>query len=89
MPGGQALAIVNAGVESAEDAPFVAPDYLFNPGDFVYVIFEISGYKIAGNESSGPRHISLKYKAEPLDSKGIPLAAVAAGTIDQEFGKED
>jgi hypothetical protein len=86
MPGGQTLAIVNAGVESAEDAPFVAPDYLFNPGDFVYLIFEISGYKVAGNS---PRHISLKYKAEPLDSKGIPLAAAAAGTIEQEIGKED
>ena len=87
--GGQTLAIVNAGVESAEDAPFVAPDYQFNPGDFVYLVFEISGYKIAGNEYKGPQHISLKYKAEPLDSKGIPLAAAASGTIDQEVGKED
>lgn len=87
--GGPTLAIVNAGIESAEDAPFVAPDYQFNPGDFVYLVFEISGYKVAGNEYNGPRQISLKYKAEPLDRKGIPLAAAATGTIDQEIGKED
>jgi hypothetical protein len=87
--GGQALAIVNAGVESAEDAPFVAPDYQFNPGDFVYVVFEISGYKIAGNEYNGPRHISLKYSVEPLDSNGVPLAAAASGEIEQEIGQED
>jgi hypothetical protein len=87
--GGQTLTIVNAGIESAEDAPFVAPDYLFNPGDFVYLIFEISGYKAVGSEYNGPRHISLKYKAEPLDRNGVPLAAAATGTIEQEIGKED
>lgn len=86
---GQGLAIVNAGIESAEDAPFVAPDYMFNPGDFVYVVFEISGYKAAGDEYNGSRHISLKYRAEPLDDKGVPLAAAAEGAIDQEIGKED
>lgn len=86
---GQSLAIVNAGIESAEDAPFVAPDYMFNPGDFVYIVFEISGYKAAGDEYKGPRHISLKYKAEPSDENGVPLAAAAQGDIDQEIGKED
>jgi hypothetical protein len=85
----QSLAIVNAGIESAEDAPFVAPDYMFNPGDFVYIVFEVSGYKAAGDEYNGSRHISLKYKAEPIDDKGVPLAAAAEGAIDQEIGKED
>lgn len=86
---GQSLAVVNAGIESAEDAPFVAPDYLFNPGDFVYIVFEISGYKAEGEEYNGSRHISLKYKVEPVDQNGVPLAAPAEGAIDQEIGKED
>jgi len=86
---GRVLSIVNAGVESAEDAPFVAPDYVFNPGDFVYVVFEIAGYKVAGDNYNKPKHISLKYKVEPLDSKGVPLAAAAEGSIDDDISKED
>jgi hypothetical protein len=89
-PSGRALAIVNAGLESAEDAPFIRPDYKFNPGDFVYVVFEIAGYKTAApTEYNGPRHMSLKYTVEPLDEKGASLAAIQKAEIEQDIGPED
>lgn len=86
---GQTLAIVNAGVESAEDAPFVAPDYVFNPGDFLYLTFEISGYKATGSDDNGAKNISLTYTAQPFDGNGVALADAVRGEIDQEVGQED
>lgn len=86
---GQSLAIVNAGVASAEDAPFVSPDYKFNPGDFIYLVFEVAGYKATAAEYNGPRHMSLKYRVEPLDEKGVALAPAENGEIEQDLGPED
>ena len=88
-PAQTSLAIVNAGIESEEDGPVVPPDYAFLPGQYVYFSFQISGYKVKGDEYSGPRSMSLAYKVELLDSRDNPLVEPQAEEIAQEIGSED
>lgn len=83
------LAIVNAGIESEEDGPFVPADYTFLPGQYVYFTFQISGYKVKGDEYSGPREMSLAYKVQVLDEKDVPLVKEQTGEVAQEIGSED
>src|SRR5277367_5524989 len=39
------LAIVEAGIQASEDAPFVPATYEFLPGEYLYFTFTISGYQ--------------------------------------------
>lgn len=83
------LTILNARVESSEDAPSAPPDYEFLPGDFLYFQFEVSGFKIGGSEYNGPRTISLAYDIEARDSQGVLLAPPEKGTIQEEVAPQD
>jgi hypothetical protein len=83
------LQIVAAGVETSEDAPFVAADYRFLPGDFVYLQFQISGYAAQTEEKSEVRKISLTYEIVPQDDKGIALTPAITGVIKEELNAED
>lgn len=85
----KSLTIMDARVESSEDAPAVAADYEFLPGDFLYFQFEVAGFKISGNEDSGPRTISLAYQIEVRDSHGTLLAPSEKGTIQEEVAPQD
>lgn len=83
------LTILNAGIESEEDGPVVPPDYAFLPGQYVYFAFQISGYRVKGDEYSGPRSMSLAYKIELLDSRDMPLVQAQTEDIAQDIGSED
>jgi hypothetical protein len=83
------LAIVAAGVASAEDAPFVASDYKFLPGDYVYFSFQIAGFAISSFERNEVHKISLTYAVAPQDSSGVPLTEPATGSIHEEVNAED
>jgi hypothetical protein len=83
------LTIVDARVESSEDAPAVSPGYEFLPGDFLYFQFQVAGFKVNGNEYNGPRTISLAYVIEARDSQGILLAPPENGTIQEEVSAQD
>lgn len=83
------LQIVAAGVETSEDAPFVASNYRFLPGDYVYVQFQISGYSEKTKEDSEVRKMSLTYQITPQDEKGVPLTASVSGAIQEDLGNED
>ncbi|HEY1950633.1 MAG TPA: hypothetical protein VGG97_26705 [Bryobacteraceae bacterium] len=83
------LAILDAGVERSEDAPFAAGDYRFYPGDYLYFRFQIGGFAIHSDEAKQIRSISLAYEVTPLDAAGIPLAAPASDTIKAELNPED
>lgn len=85
----KSLAIVGARVESSEDAPAVSSDYEFLPGDFLYFQFEVAGFKISGNEYSGPRTISLEYDIEVRDSGGTLLAPAEKAAIKEEVAPQD
>jgi hypothetical protein len=83
------LQIVGAGVETSEDAPFVASDYRFLPGDYVYFQFQVSGYKEKTNENNEVRQMSLTYEITPQDGKGVPLTPAVRGAIQEDLGNED
>lgn len=83
------LAILGAGVQQSEDGPFVADDYQFLPGDFVYFTFQIAGYRVKSNEQDESRKISLTYELTPEDGHGVALAAPDKGTIATTLNPED
>lgn len=83
------LAIVQAGVEHAEDAPFVTSDYRFLPGDYLYFTFQIAGFAVASEDRDEVRKISLSYEVTAEDSAGLALAPPAGGEIRTELNPED
>jgi hypothetical protein len=83
------LQIVAAGVETSEDAPFVAASYRFLPGDYLYFQFQISGYAVQTTEGSEVRKMSLAYEITPEDDKNIPLTPPMTGIIKEELNAED
>lgn len=83
------LAIVQAGVQQADDAPFVPADYRFLPGDYIFFTFEIAGFGIKTNEDGTSRRISLTYEVTPEDQHGTPLATPVSGGIAEELAPED
>ncbi len=85
----RSLAIVEAGVERSEDAPFVSPDYRFFPGDFLYFTFQIAGFAINSDEQNEVRTISLTYEITPLDAGGAPLCPPSSGKIATELNPQD
>jgi len=83
------LAILGAGVQRSEDAPFVSTDYQFMPGDFVYVAFQISGFGVKTDEEKNERAISLAYSLSMVDEKNTPLAEPVSGEIKADLSAED
>jgi hypothetical protein len=83
------LAVVNAGVEQSEDAPFVPAGYQFLPGDFVYFSFEIAGFSIKSDDADEVRRISLAYEVTLQDSNGVALTPPNSGTVQVELNPED
>jgi len=83
------LAIVQAGVQSSEDAPFVTTDYHFQPGDYVYFTFEVAGFGIHTNPDTKARRISLSYQITPEDLSGRPLTNPESGTVAVDLAPED
>ncbi len=83
------LAIVDAGVQQAEDAPFVNPGFRFLPGDYLYFTFQIAGFSIRSEQRNEVRKISLSYELALEDAKGVPLTPPASGDIQAELNPED
>jgi hypothetical protein len=85
----QSLAITDAGVEQAEDAPFVNHDYEFLPGDYVYFTFQVAGASLKPVERTGDRLISVSYEVVPQDAHGVPLTPAVNGSIQTSLHPED
>lgn len=83
------LAIVDGGVQQAEDAPFVGSGYHFLPGDYLYFTFQITGFAIQSEQRSELRKISLSYAVDLEDAKGVPLVPATSGAIQTELNPED
>lgn len=81
------LRIVDAGVQSAEDGPFVAGDYVFMPGEPVYFTFQVAGYQI--ERSPGTRRIKLDFSIQLADSAGTLLTPPVNGRVEEELNDED
>lgn len=85
----RSLAIVEAGVESSEDAPFVSSSYRFLPGDYLYFTFQIADFAVNSDEQNMVRTISLSYEITPEDSSGTALCPPSSGKIEAELSPED
>jgi hypothetical protein len=83
------LAVLNAGIQQSEDSPYVAHDYRFMPGDFVYFTLEISGFGVATDAASQTRKLALTYELTPQDANATPLTPPVKGVIDEELHPED
>lgn len=83
------LAVLNAGVESSEDAPFVSPNYQFFPGDFVYFSFQVAGFEKKENEETEAAELALSYEVTMSDARGIPLTKSESGEIKEPLHPED
>lgn len=83
------LAILEAGPESSEDAPFVSSDYRFYPGDYLYFQFHVAGFAVQTDEQTEVRKISLTYEITPQDANGVPLVAPVSGEIKDNLNPED
>jgi hypothetical protein len=86
----ETLAVIGAGVQSSEDAPFVQPDYRFQPGEFVYTTFQIAGFQVEGNASDEkPRKVSMTYTVTAEDANGVALCPPVTDKIQEELNAED
>lgn len=83
------LAIIDAGVQRSEDAPFVSNDYQFSPGDYLYFIFQVAGFAVKSEDVDKSRKIALSYQVTPEDSRGIALSKSSEGQIQDELNPED
>jgi hypothetical protein len=86
----ESLAVIGAGVQSSEDAPFVQPDYRFQPGEFVYTTFQIAGFQAEGGASDEkPRKVSMTYAVTAEDANGVALCPSVTDKIQEELNAED
>jgi hypothetical protein len=83
------LAIVQAGVQQSEDAPFVPADYQFLPGDYLYFTFQIAGFSIQSLNRDEVRKISLLYQITLEDANGVALVEPVSDSIQAELNPED
>ena len=83
------LAVVDAAVEASEDAPRVASDYAFLPGDYLYFTFRIAGFAVRSENRDEVHKISLGYQVTPLDPGGVALTQPASGKIETDLSPED
>ena len=81
------LAIVQAGIQANEDAPFAPANYEFLPGEYLYFTFTISGYQT--EKKADAIRLHLEYVVDLEDSKGVPLTPPESGTIQDELHPQD
>jgi hypothetical protein len=83
------LAVINGGISASEDAPFVASDYKFLPGDYLYVTFQVANFSIQSEERGEVKKISLSYEVTVQDTQGRPLVAAISDAVDTSINAED
>ena len=83
------LAVVDAGVQASEDAPFVTADYHFLPGDYLYFTFQVAGFTVKSEQRDEVHRIALSYEIGPQDSTGKALTLAAEDRILTDLSPED
>ena len=83
------LAVINGGISSAEDGPFVSSEYQFVPGDYLFFTFEITGFAIRPENGGETKKISLHYEVTVRDQDGRALAAPVSDDIQADLSPED
>ncbi len=78
------LGIVTVLLHQFEDGPPVAAAEPFQPGDTVFLSFQVAGYR-----ASESRRIHLTYRIEAADPAGVALAEPVADAIATELAPQD
>lgn len=78
------LAVVHATLLEAEDGAPVRSDTLFQPGEALYLAFNVQGYTADKNN-----RVKLTYSIDSLDFKGVPFVPPEAGKVDEELSPQD
>ncbi len=78
------LAILRPSISDMEDGAAVPAGFTFVPGQFIFLKFQISGFKV-----SDGRKIHLSYKMNALDPKGVRLLETVTGQVDTTLEPED
>jgi len=78
------LSIVKPAISDLEDGAVVPPTFVFVPGQFVFISFEIGGYKVSPDQK-----VHISYKVAALDPKGIPILEPIDFAVDTTLADED
>jgi hypothetical protein len=78
------LAILRPSISDMEDGPAVPAAFTFVPGQFIFLKFQINGFKVSDEQK-----IHLSYKMEAFDPKGVPLIQTVTGEVATALSPED
>jgi hypothetical protein len=78
------LAIIKPVMSDMEDGPGVASNFIFVPGQFIYLSYHIGGFK-----ASEEQKIHLSYKTDVFDPKGVHLIETLADQMETTLAPED
>src|SRR6478672_9470952 len=80
------LSIENVALSQSEDGPPLPASSYFVPGETIFLSFQISGYRSAGEDEQS---IRLNWRIEAKDPAGILLVEPQAGDIATGLARED
>ena len=78
------LSILKPVISDMEDGPGVPPSFTFVPGQFIFLSYEVTGFKVSDEQK-----IHLSYKMDALDPKGVHLMETDANVLDTTLAEED
>jgi hypothetical protein len=78
------LSILKPAISDIEDGPAVPATFVFVPGQFVFMSFEIGGYKVSPDQK-----VHISFKVDSLDPKGIPFLEPIVSVVDATLADED
>ena len=81
------LSITAVAISQFEDGPNVPNDFAFDPGETVFVRFQIEGYKAPPENEPGK--IQLSYILDAKDQEGIPMVETKSGKVEVELAPQD
>ena len=81
------LAITAVAISQFEDGPNVPDDFAFDPGETIFVRFQIEGYKAPPQDEPGK--IQLSYILEAKDPSGVPIVETKSGKVEVELAPQD
>ena len=81
------LGITAVAISQFEDGPDVPNDFAFDPGETVFVRFQIEGYKAPPQDEPGK--IQLSYILDAKDPVGVPIVETKSGKVEVELSPQD
>src|SRR5258708_32045308 len=78
------FSILKPVISDMEDGPGVPPSFTFVPGQFIFLSYEVAGYKVSDEQK-----IHLSYKTDAFDPKGEHLVRTDANRLYTTRADED